>query len=425
MLFAATAFADNWAQWRGPGFDGSSKEAGLPSRFATNENVVWIAPLPGPSGATPVIFGDNVFVNSIDAQKKSRVAICLDRKTGKTKWQQEIGPGVSVDDRSNFSSPSPVTDGEHVWFYYGNGELVCFEVSGKQAWARNIQKEYGPFAYQWTYGASPLLYNGKLYIQVLQRNVPVNGRGNPRNDSYVLALEPKTGKEIWKHVRPSDAVAESLEAYSTPIPYTWNGKTELLILGGDCITGHDADSGKELWRWGTWNPNKITHWRLVPSPVAGAGVALACGPKGAPITAVTVGGSGKLDAKSIAWQSEERDLNADVPTPLFYKGRFYVVNGNKKKMFCVEPKSGKILWSGDLGTSAVIECSPTGGDDKIYVMDHRGNVFVVAAEPGQFKLLSSAAMGDPGDNSLRSSIAIAEGNLFIRTGSKLYCVGKK
>jgi outer membrane protein assembly factor BamB len=425
MLVAATALADNWPQWRGPNFDGSSKETGLPDHFSTTENVVWTATLPGPSGSTPVIFGDNVFVNSIDAAKKSRVALCLDRKSGSVRWQQDIGPGISLDDRSNFSSPSPVTDGEWVWFYYGNGDLVCFDVSGKKVWARNIQKDYGPFAYQWTYGASPLLFGGKLYIQVLQRNVPVNGRGNPHNDSYLLALEPKTGKEIWRHVRPSDAVAESREAYSTPIPYTWNNKTELLVLGGDCITGHDPETGKELWRWGTWNPNKITHWRLVPSPVAGEGVALACGPKNAPITAVKVGGSGNLDAKGIAWQSSDRDLTADVPTPLFYKGHFYVMNGNKRSLFCVEPRSGKILWSGDLDTRAVIECSPTGADDKIYVMDHRGTVFIASAAPDRFKLLGTAAMGDARDNSLRSSISIAQGNLFIRTASKLYCVGKK
>jgi outer membrane protein assembly factor BamB len=424
MLLAGTAFAENWAQWRGPNFDGSSTETGLPDRFSKTENVKWVINLPGPSGSTPVIFGDRVFVNSIDAQKKTRIALCLDRKSGAVKWQSDMGPGISVDDRSNFSSPSPVTDGERVWFYYGNGDLACFDMDGKKIWSRNIQKDYGPWSYQWTYGASPTLYDGKLYIQVLQRNVPVNGRGARDNPSYILALDPKTGKELWKHVRPSDAVAESLEAYSTPIPYKHGGKTELLILGGDCITGHDPDTGKELWRWGTWNPDKIGHWRLVPSAVAGEGVALACGPKNSPITAVKVSGSGNLDEKNIAWQSTDRDLTADVPTPAFYNGRFYVLNGNKRKMFCVEPQSGKIVWSGDLDTRAVFEASPTVADDKIYVMDHRGNVFVISATPEHFKLVSSAAMGEPGENWLRSSIPISQGNIFIRTSTKLYCIGK-
>jgi outer membrane protein assembly factor BamB len=425
MVCASIAHAANWPQWRGPEFNGSTTEASLPEKFSKTENVAWVSPMPGPSGSTPVIFGDHVFVNSIDAQKKSRVAISLDRKTGQPRWQQDLGPGISQDDKSNFSSPSPVTDGQNVWFYYGNGDLACFDMQGTKVWSRNIQKDYGPFAYQWTYSASPMLSEGKLYIQVLQRNVPVNGRGGSKNESYLLALDPKSGHQLWRTVRPSDAVAESLEAFSTPIPHTHNGRKEILVVGGDCITGHSPADGKELWRWGTWNDQKIGHWRLVPSPIAGGGVALACGPKNAPIYAVKLGLNGKLDHSAIAWQSTERDVTSDVPTPLFYKGKFYVLNGGKKKLLCLEPSNGKVVWSGDLETRAVFESSPTAGDDKIYMMDHRGNVFVVAANTDQFKLLGSAAMGDEGDNYLRSSIALSQGQALIRTGKKLYCIGKK
>ena len=424
-LCASLVHAANWPQWRGPNYDGSSPEKGLPEKFSKTENVAWTAPMPGPSGATPAIFGDNVFVNSIDAAKKSRVALCLDRKTGQVKWQQDLGPGVTQDDKSNFSSPSPVTDGQFVYFYYGNGELACFEVGGKKVWSRNIQKDHGPFAYQWTYSASPLLSDGRLYIQVLQRDVPVNGRGNPHNDSYLLAVDPKTGKDLWKHIRPADAVAESLEAFSTPVPFTHNGRKEILIAGGDCITGHNPATGQELWRWGTWNPQKIMHWRLVPSPVAGAGVVLACGPKNAPITAVKLGGSGKIEDSTLAWQSTDRDVTSDVPTPLFYEGKFFVLNGGKRKLLCVEPSNGKVIWSGDFETRSVFESSPTAADGKIYVMDHKANVFVVAATGDQFKLLGSAAMGDEGENNLRSSVAISQGQLFIRTSKNLYCIGKK
>jgi outer membrane protein assembly factor BamB len=430
ILCASLVHAADWPQWRGPNFDGSSTETGLPVQFSKTENIAWTADLPGPSGSTPIVSGDTVFINSIDAGKKSRLAIALDRKTGTTRWQQEVGPGVSQDDKSNFSSPSPVTDGQVVYFYYGNGDLACFDMEGKKIWSRNIQKGYGSFAYQWTYSASPLLSDGKLYIQVLQRNVSVNGRGSDNNESYLLALDPKTGKELWKHVRPSEAVAESLEAFSTPIPCTHNGRREILITGGDCITGHDPVTGKELWRWGTWNPQKIGHWRLVPSPVAGAGVALACGPKNAPVFAIKLGQNGKLPDSAIAWQSTDREVTSDVPTPLFYKGKFYILNGGKRKLLCVEPADGKVVWSGELVASSgagrtVFESSPTAADDKIYVMDHKGNVFVAAANTSEFKQLATAAMGDATDNSLRSSIAISQGQLFIRTGSKLYCVGKK
>ncbi len=425
LLCTSFVHAGNWGNWRGPQFNGSSPESKAPDQFSKTENVVWRAELPGPGGATPAVWGNAIFVSSIDTQNKSRGALCLDRTTGKVKWRHDMGPGVSQDGNSNFASPSPVTDGQVVYFYYGNGDLACFDMEGKKVWARNIQKDYGPFAYQWTYSASPLLHGGKLYIQVLQRNVPVNGRGNAQNDSYLLALDPRTGKELWKHVRPSDAVAESLEAYSTPIPSTHNGRTELLITGGDCITGHDPESGRELWRWGTWNPQKIGHWRLVPSPVAGAGLALACGPKNAPVIAVKLGKNGKLTDADLAWQSTDRDVTSDVPTPLFYQGKFYVLNGGKKKILCVEPADGKVLWSGDLETRSVFESSPTAAGGKIYMMDHAGKVFVVSAAPDQFKLLASPAMGDEGDNRLRASIPISDGQLFIRTGKSLYCIGKR
>ncbi|PYI82091.1 MAG: hypothetical protein DME26_18675, partial [Verrucomicrobia bacterium] len=125
--------------------------------------------------------------------------------------------------------------------------------------------------------------------------------GSENSDSYLLALEPATGKELWRVVRPSEAHEESLEAYSTPMPYTHNGRTELIITGGDSISGHDPATGKEIWRWGTWNPTRITHWRLVPSPVAGGGVALACAPKGSPVYALKLDSKGTLTDTDLAW----------------------------------------------------------------------------------------------------------------------------
>lgn len=436
VLCASLVHAANWPQWRGPNFDGSSTETGLPSQFSKTENVAWTVPLPGPSGSTPAIFGDYVFVSSTDKEKKSRVAMALDRKTGQTRWQRDMGPGVSQDDRSNYSSPSPITDGKNVWFFYGNGDLTSFDMDGKQIWTRNIQKDYGKFAFLWTFSSSLLLHEGKLYLQVLQRDTPVN-KSDPLGsaptdkpiESFLLALDPANGKELFKVARPSEARVESREAFSTPIPSTHNGRKEIIVVGGDCITGHDVNNGKELWRWGTWNPQKITHWRLVPSPVVGNGVALACGPKNAPIFAVKLGGNGTLPDSAIAWQSTERDVTSDVPTPLFYKGKFYILNGGKRKLLCVEPADGKVVWSGDLvasaGARSVFESSPTAADDKVYMMDHKGNVFVVAANTDQFKLLHTTPMGDDTDNSLRSSIPMSQGQIFIRTGSKLYCIGKK
>ena len=136
----------------------------------------WATPLPGYSAATPAIWGDRVFVSSADAQSSKQLAICLDRKTGKELWREEVGENATTDRmNSNTCSPSPATDGKVVVFFYGTGDLHAFEVGGKKLWARNI----GPFAFQWTFSTSPLLHDGRLYLQVLQRDVAVNGRGKP------------------------------------------------------------------------------------------------------------------------------------------------------------------------------------------------------------------------------------------------------
>jgi outer membrane protein assembly factor BamB len=423
-LAGSLAHAENWPQWRGPDFNGSSSETGLPSKFSKTENVKWTAPMPGPSAATPIVWNDRVFISSADDQKKSVWAFCLNRKTGKTLWEHEVGPGYGQDRQSNYASPSPATDGKLVVFFYGSGELVAFDLDGKQLWARNIQKDYGPFAFNWTFSTSPVLFQNKLYLQVLQRDVPVNGHGRADgpNDSYLLALDPRTGKELWRQIRPCEAREESREAFTTPTPFTDHGRTELLIAGGDCLSGHDADSGKELWRWGTWNPNRITHWRLVPSPTAGGGVALACAPKGSPIYAVKLGLKGTLDESAIGWKSQEREVSTDVSTPLFYKGRFYVLNSDRKTMTCLEPATGKVLWTGKLESRAKIEASPTGADGKIYVMNFRGDVFVMGTGDA-FEVLNTAAMGEEGDDHIRSTISVSQGDLFVRAVSKLYCIG--
>jgi outer membrane protein assembly factor BamB len=425
ISLAVHSNAENWAHWRGPNFNGSSTEQNLPADFSKTNNVVWTTALPGTSAATPIIWNDNVFVSSADDAAKAMRALCLDRKSGKILWNQEVGVGYNFDEKSNFASPSPVTDGKLVVFYYGNGDLAAFDFTGKKLWSRNLQKDYGQFAYQWTYGASPTLYQEKLYIQVLQRDQPVHGRGRTDGpiDSYLLALDPTTGKEIWKQVRPSEAKMESHEAYSTPIPFEHNGRTELLVAGGDAITGHDPRIGKELWRWSTYNPNFITHWRLVPSPVTGGGVVLVCAPKGAPVYAFKAGANGKQDDSAIAWKSSEREVSSDVATPLFYKGKFYILKGEPRVAISrVEPATGKVEWTGELDTRIKIESSPTAADDKIYFQNFHGEVFVVAAAD-QFKLLGTIPMGDDGDDQLRSSIAISHGELFIRNGHKLYCVG--
>lgn len=426
LLLPSTLSGADWPNWRGPAFNGSTTETGLPETFSKTENVKWALDLPGQAASTPIVSGDHVFLTATDETTKTLLVYAVNRKDGRVLWKHEVGSGIARDDRSNYASPSPVTDGQLVYFFFGNGQLLAYDFAGNQVWSRNIQKDYGEFAFQWTFSTSPVLFDGRLYLQVLQRDVPANGRGRTDgpNDSYLLALEPPTGKELWRHIRPAEARMESLEAFTTPIPFEFNGRKELLIAGGDCITGHDPATGKELWRWGTWNPNRITHWRLVPSPLPAGSVVLACAPKGAPVFAVKAGLSGTLSDNDLAWVSTEREISSDVSTPLYYQGSVYLLNSDRKTLSRIDPASGKVFWTGELVSRSKFEASPLGADGRIYMMNHEGEVYVAQAGGDEFKLRHQVAMGGEGERDLRPSVIAAHGHLFIRTGKTLYCLQK-
>ena len=232
-------------------------------------------------------------------------------------------------------------------------------------------------------------------------------------------MNPQNGKTVWKHNRPSSAKMESLESFGTIIPHN----NQLLIAGGDVLTGHDPKSGKELWRWGTWNPkHKEQWWRLVPSPVVGDEVILVCAPKKAPVFAIKRGLTGTNEGElGLSWQTQnEPSLTSDVPTPLFFEKKFFILSDLRKVLSRVNPKSGKVEWKLELPGKYKWRSSPTGGDGKIYIMNHNGDVLVVSSQTG--KILHLAEMGATYDDNTRSSIAIAGNQLFIRTNKILYCI---
>ncbi len=194
-LGLSTVQADNWPHWRGPAFNGTSAESDLPSDWSKTDNIAWKVDLPGCSASTPIIWEDSVFLSNTDEENNAILAVCLDRKTGKTRWRHVIAEGTRRDRKSTYAAASPATDGERVIFLYSTGEVVAFDIAGSRLWDRNLHEDYGQFAYQWTYASSLTLYEGRLFVQVLQRDVPVRGRGKPgrANDSYILALNPATG----------------------------------------------------------------------------------------------------------------------------------------------------------------------------------------------------------------------------------------
>ncbi len=420
------ARAENWPQWRGPAFNGSSAETGLPAMGGVAEGVKWKTPLPGMSGATPAIWGDAVFVSSPDANK-NLLLFCLDRADGNVRWQKQIVEGGNTEKgRGNMASPSPVTDGKAVYILFGPGDLTALDFSGNELWRRNLGADYGKFAIMWTYGSSPLLFGGKLYVQALQRtpapgDYPGLGGAGGDRESYLLALDPANGKTLWKHVRPTDARLESMESYATPTPHVGaDGKAQLLLVGGDCATGHDPATGAELWRGFGINRKRGEWMRVVPSAVSAAGLAFVCGPKKEPAIAFKTDGKGDITESGVAWVFDEKKT-PDVCTPVFYDGKLFVLDGDSQTLTCLDPKTGAKRWQGNLGERVVVRSSPTAADGKIYVVNEKGTVFVCGAGD-KFEVLATIPMGDA--EGTRASIAVADQHLFIRTTQNIYCVGK-
>jgi len=414
-LAAVSCLAENWPQWRGPFLNGSTTETNLPDSFSKTENVLWSAPLPGPSHATPIIWDDSVFINSPDADGNMSL-LCLDRQTGKLRWQNQVSTGNRTKGRNNMASPSPVTDGKTVWTIFGTGDMAAYDFSGKELWTRHLTKEYGRFVINWLYGCSPLLYKGRLYVEVLRRGPA---------ESFVLCLDPDTGSNIWRHVRPTDAIQESQEAYSTPMPCECGGKTQIVVVGGDYVTGEDAATGEELWRsGGLRNFRSLESSRLVPSPVVADGMIYVCGAKRNPFLAFHQCGTGDITSNGLAWSSHE--YSTDCVTPLFYQDKLFMLDGDRQWMVCFEPTTGEVKWKQPLGITEILRASPTGADGKIYCYSERATVVVLSAADG--KVLSTVAMneGDQSDEALsHSTIAAAQGCLFVRAPGHLYCIGKK
>ena len=207
LLSTDAALADNWPQWRGPNLNGVSTEKNLPAKWTTEENVAWKVAMPGWSGSTPIIWRNQIFVNVADGDNLFLWAI--DKTKGEVLWKRPLGGGNVKMRKQNMSSPSPVTDGKHVYVMTGTGVLKGFDFAGKELWSRDIQKDYGEFGLQWGYASSPLLYEDSLYVQVLH--------GMKTDDpSYVLRINKSNGKTVWKVERPTEAIRESPDAYTTP-----------------------------------------------------------------------------------------------------------------------------------------------------------------------------------------------------------------
>jgi len=396
--------------------NGSAVERNLPDNLSQAGIIAWTKPLPGPGAATPIISKGRVFISSTDSQSDDLLALCFDAKDGRQLWRKKLTTaGKKFHRRNNMASPSPVTDGRYVYYLYGNGNLFSLDFEGQIQWSRNLVKEYGSFPLLFGFSSSPLLYDGKLYIAIQRRDKIENDKPL---DSFLLAIDANSGKNVFKHQRKTDAVKEALEAYSTVIVFENNGHFEIGVVGSDHITGHDPKTGNELWRFG-YNPDKETDWNTVPTLVRGDGIVYAAIGRGKQVIALKTDKTGLLTKNDVAWTF--KGPTPDVSTPLYYKGNLYVLDGRKKHIVtCLDAKTGRQKWQGKLQGKGPWWASMTGSDDKIYCMSNEADVVVLTADGGEFKVLSRMSLNEKPSP---ASIAISNGRLYIRTAKNLYCIG--
>jgi len=405
-VVATLARAENWPQWRGPSLNGLSGEKNLPAKWTTEENVAWKVAMPGWSGSTPIIWRNHVFLNVAEGDNLFLWAI--DKVKGEILWKRPLGGGNVKMRKQNMSSPSPVTDGKNVYVITGTGVLKGFDFAGKELWSRDIQKDYGDFGLNWGYASSPLLFEDSLYVQVLH--------GMKTDDpSYVLRINKTDGKTVWKVERPTNAERESPDAYTTPALLRTGKTVEIVITGGDCVTGHDPETGKELWRANGLNPDNNPSYRIVASPVVFGDIIYAP-TRVKPLLALRAGGRGDITNSHVLWSS----LNGpDVPTPVTDGTYFYIVN-DRGIVWCLDAKTGKEIYGPQRIKPGTYSSSPVLADGKIYITNEEGLTTVMKAG-STFEVLAENPLGDY----TLSSPAISEGQIFIRTATNLYAIGKK
>ena len=404
FLLATVANAENWPHWRGPSLNGLSAEKNLPVRWSPDENIVWKLPMPGLSGSTPIIWGDLIFLNV--AEGDNLFFWCIDRKKGDVLWKKPMGSGNVKMRKHNMSSPSPVTDGKSVFVMTGTGILKGFDFKGKELWSRDIQQEYGEFGLNWGYASSPLLLDDSLYVQVLhgmKTDAP----------SYVMRIEKKTGKTLWKVDRATNAIRESPDSYTTPGLLRYGKNTEIVISGGDCVTGHDPANGKELWRANGLNPENNPFYRIVASPVIFDDIIYAP-TKVKPLLALKAGGRGDITSSHVLWSTAN---GPDVPTPVTDGKYFYVVN-DRGIVWCLDAKTGQEIYGQQRLKPGTYSASPVLADGKIYITSEDGLTSVIKAGP-KFEVVAENALNDY----CLSSPAISGGQIFIRTSQHLFCIG--
>jgi outer membrane protein assembly factor BamB len=404
--------AEDWPQWRGANFDNVSNGSGFATSWDDSKNVKWKVELPGAAGASPVVFGDRIFLTSLDGE--DLVLMCFGTD-GKAQWTQKVGSGNrnARRDEGNYASPSPATDGKHVWATFGSGEISCFTVAGEEVWKKDLQEEYGDFDIQFGMSSTPVLFEGKLYLQL------IHGRmDSDPSEALVVSLDGQTGNEEWKHVRKTDATSENKHSYASPTIYDDGELKFLLTHGADYLIAHSLKDGSEIWRCGGFHLGRYNPTlRLVSSPVCSNGLIVVPTAKRGPVLGLKPTGSGDITEVDKYYHWKLSRNTPDVPTPVIHDGLVYLCSENGV-LTCVDAKTGDQVYQERIESDRY-RASPVYADGHVYLTSRSGVITVVKAGR-DFKKVSENDMGEE----ISASPAFSNSTIYLRTFDHLYAIGQ-
>lgn len=423
----------NWPSFRGPAASGVAEAQNLPDQWnaETGEGIRLKVEIPGLAHSSPVIWGDRLFLTtavssnpdasfkpglygsgeaSADRSVQEWQILCLDKKSGKLLWQKTATKGTPKDKRhikSTYANSTPATDGKTVVALFGSEGLFAYTVTGEFLWKKDLGRmdvgAYDVPSYEWGSASSPIIYDGKVFVQCDQQ------RG-----SFLLAADLRTGETVWQTPR------DELPSWGTPTIYPGKERAELITNGSKFIRGYNPATGAELWRLG--GSSKIT----APTPVFAEGLIIVASGRAPerPIFAIRAGAEGDLTLRDgetgnrfVAWSKTRR--GGYMPTPLIYQGHVYVLN-NDGLLGCYDLPTGAERYLERIPQRSFgFSASPVAADGKIYLAGEDGLVFVVQAGP-TLKLLATNPIGEP----LMATPALSGGAMYLRGSRHLFAVGK-
>ena len=423
--FTTIGSAANWPQWRGPDGSGISTEKNLPIEWTPTKNIKWKTAIDGRGHSSPIVWGNKIFLttavegevvpgakavthmnegqvflhpDSVGADHKHTFKVmALDRNTGKILWETVAWQGTPYDNRhrkSSYASSTPATDGKLVYAFFGTEGLYAYDYNGKLAWKAQLGN-LGTVGMGT--GTSPILFENLVIVQCDEEN---------GESSFIVALDKKTGKEVWRTPRKVQV------SWATPILVRTAKRPELITSGTEFVISYDPATGKELWR------HKGVDSNAIPSPVANSDmVFLVAGFPAKIAMAIKLGGSGDLTGTpNVPWTYAKG--TAYVPSPILY-GDYLYLTTDRGILTCIDAKTGEVKYEGGrIPIPATFTASPVAFDGKILMTSEDGDTFIVKAGP-KHEILGTNSVGE----AVYASPAIADGRIFIRGEKNLYCIG--